>query len=432
VRPILCRGVLLCVILGGPGVALAQPGQSTGPVREWTLEEILAAVAAGHPQVQAAQARVDAAAGAVRTAAAWTNPVFTHWIENSAFTLRGAPSGLDRESSTYGTVPLEPLFQRPARVQRADHDLAAARANVFTTQRQVSLEAARAFFRVGLAQIAFETQSENRAALNRLAEYNRARVAEGATAEVELMRVQIEIDRAGLEAAVADAELARARVELRSFLGSQGPSDLTALHVSTAPAALLPDAPLPSLASLLTLARSQRSELTAARAHIDAAVAETDYQRRLLVRQLGATVGFKQSAGTSSLIAGVSLTLPLFDRNAGEVQRTTGERLAAEREMDALARAVETEVESAYQATERLSAALGGSPRTLVERAVELQRLTLAAYQEGGATLLQVLDATRTLSDARFTYFRTAFAARESLLELSISSGERLLQNRTK
>ena len=51
-----------------------------------------------------------------------------------------------------------------------------------------------------------------------------------------------------------------------------------------------------------------------------------------------------------------------------------------------------------YQAVQRLSAALSGSPKTFVARAGDLHRLTLAAYQEGGATLLQVLDATRTLS----------------------------------
>ena len=430
--PISYRAVVLCALVTVPDVLFAQAGPSMESGHEWTLEEVVEAVAIGHPQVQAAQARVDAAAGARRTAGAWTNPVFTHWIENSAFSLRGAPPGLDRESSTYATVPLEPLFQRPARVQRADQDLAAARADVIATHRQLSLEAARAFFRVALAQIALDTASENRAALDRLAEYNRARVSQGAAAEVELMRVQIEIDRAVLDAAVADAELARARVELKRFLGSRAPADLTDLRVSTAPAALIPDAPLPALSSLLNVARTQRPEVAAARARIDAAAAETDYQRRLLVRQVGATVGFKQSAGTSSLIAGITLPLPLFDRNAGEVQRTTGERVAAEREMEALGHAIETEVESAYQAAQRLSAALGGSPRTFVERATELQRLTVAAYQEGGATLLQVLDATRTLSDARFTYFRTAFAARESLIELSIASGDAPLQNRTK
>ena len=110
----------------------------------------------------------------------------------------------------------------------------------------------------------------------------------------------------------------------------------------------------------------------------------------------------------------------------------TADRIAAEREMEALTRAIDTEVESAYQAVQRLSAALSGSPKTFVERAGDLHRLTLAAYQEGGATLLQVLDATRTLSDARITYFRAAFAARASLIELAIASGDEPLQNRTK
>ncbi|HYT69628.1 MAG TPA: TolC family protein [Vicinamibacterales bacterium] len=392
----------------------------------------MAAAATAHPQVQAAQARVDAAAGARRTAGTWTNPVFTHWIENASFSLVGAPTGLDREASTYGTVPLEPLFQRAPRMRRADRDVDAARAEVTTVQRQVSLEAARAFFRVALSQIVADTEAENRAALDRLAEYNRARVSQGAIAEVELLRVQIEIDRAVLDLAVAQAELARAQVELRRFLGAQAAGNLTGLRVATGPAAFASQTPLAPLASLIAQARTRRPELTAARARIEAAGAETEYQRRLFVRQLGASVGFKQSAGRSSLIAGISLPLPLFDRNAGEVQRVTAERVAAEHDMEAASRLVETEVEASYETARQLSAALDGAPRTLVDRAADLRRLTLAAYQEGGATLLQVLDATRTLSDARVTYFRAAFAARQGLIELLIAAGDDPLQNRTK
>ncbi len=392
----------------------------------------MAAAAIGRPQVQAAQARVDAAAGARRTAGTWANPVFTHWIENASFSLVSAPAGFDREASTYGTIPLEPLFQRSPRMRRADRDVDAARAEVTTVQREVSLEAARAFFRVALSQIAADTAAENRTALDRLAEYNRARVSQGAIAEVELLRVQIEIDRAVLDLAVAQAELARAQVELRRFLGAQAAGNLAGLRVATGPAAFASPTPLAPLASLIAQARTRRPELTAARARIEAAGAETEYQRRLFVRQLGATVGFKQSAGRNSLIAGISLPLPLFDRNAGEVQRVTAERVAAEHDMEAASRLVETEVEASYEAARQLSAALDGAPRTLVDRAAELRRLTLAAYQEGGATLLQVLDATRTLSDARVTYFRAAFGARQGLIELSIAAGDDPLQNSRK
>ena len=60
---------------------------------------------------------------------------------------------------------------------------------------------------------------------------------------------------------------------------------------------------------------------------------------------------------------------------------------------------------------------------SFLSRAEESSRITLAAYQEGAATLLQVLDATRTLASARLSYSRTVFAARESLFELMIAAG---------
>jgi len=66
---------------------------------------------------------------------------------------------------------------------------------------------------------------------------------------------------------------------------------------------------------------------------------------------------------------------------------------------------------------------LNGLRQTFLGRAAEVHRLTLGAYQEGGATLLQVLDATRMLADARLTYSRTLFAQRESLFRLALAIG---------
>jgi hypothetical protein len=61
--------------------------------------------------------------------------------------------------------------------------------------------------------------------------------------------------------------------------------------------------------------------------------------------------------------------------------------------------------------------------QTFLSRAEHVHELTLAAYQEGGATLLQVLDSTRMLADARLTFARTLFAQRESLFDLALATG---------
>ena len=81
------------------------------------------------------------------------------------------------------------------------------------------------------------------------------------------------------------------------------------------------------------------------------------------------------------------------------------------------------EVSGAYEVARRLSAQLVALRGTFLSRADESSRLTLAAYQEGGATLLQALDASRTLASARLVYSRAHFAHRESLVDLKVAAG---------
>ena len=61
--------------------------------------------------------------------------------------------------------------------------------------------------------------------------------------------------------------------------------------------------------------------------------------------------------------------------------------------------------------------------QSFLEGADEARRITLVAYEEGAASLLQVLDASRTLGEARVAYYRLLFAQRQSMLELSVLTG---------
>src|SRR6202035_3824224 len=141
-----------------------------------------------------------------------------------------------------------------------------------------------------------------------------------------------------------------------------------------------------------------RSEVLSAGARVAAATAETELQRALTVRQVGATFGLKRVDGTNSMIVGLSVPVPLFDRNRGEVQRATAELIAAEHERSWAERIVSAEIQAAYDATERLSAEVSRLQPSFLDRAEEVNRITVGAYQEGAATLLQVIDAARTLS----------------------------------
>ena len=411
----------LASLVASPLMVVAQTPGSPPAVRpEWTLEQVLRTAMEEHPLIQAARARVDAARGSRRTARTLPNPIATYSVEDGAFPGQDPVTRLDAERSAYITYPLESLFQRQPRIDSADQAINQAEADLVATERRVARDVARAFYRVALAQVTVVAAQESKSAIDRLVEYLRARVSLGASPEAELIRAEVERDQTTTEMTLAEIELVRARTELQPFLGALSRS-LDALQVSVAD----PSTSATELPPLDEFTRHSllRPELVSARAKVAVAEAAVAHERRLVIREVGASFGIKRTGGINSMIAGVSLSVPLFDRNRGEVDRTTAERLAVERELAWIERIVATEVSGAYEVARRLSAQLAILQRTFLNRADESSRITLAAYQEGAATLLQALDASRTRAAARLVYSRAHFAQRESLFDLRLAAG---------
>jgi cobalt-zinc-cadmium efflux system outer membrane protein len=425
--PRLCRVVCFVIATCGSGVASAQTTSASAP-HEWTLETVLGTALAQHPMVEAAEARVAAARGGRVTAGTFPNPVATLWVENATLPGQTARTGIARETSTYFTVPLEPLFQRGPQMRSADERIKAAEADVIGERREVAAETAHAFYRVAQAQLILDTAEESRAGLESLVTYNRTRVDVGATAELDLLRAQVELDRSTTTVDLARIDLLRSWAALRPYLGAAAP----VMPPPAATAAAVPRVRVPevgtgtlptSLTDLVAEARTRRPEVRAAQARVAAAASESEYQRTLLFRHLGATVGFKQVNGDSTLLAALSVPVPLFDRNHGEIQRATSAALAAQKELSWSERQVEADVQGAFEASQLLGAQAGARQRTTVDRAAEVHRVTLAAYQEGASSLLQVLDAARTLADARQSFSRAMLMQQESAFDLALAAG---------
>ncbi len=416
---VLCAGLLAC--WGVPGLLAQEPSR-----RGLTLDQVVHAALEQSPLVAASEARVRSARGARLTARSLPNPVLTYQVENAAFPGQNAPAGLTRETSLFATLPLEPLWQRWPRLRSAGEDLRAAEADLTLARRAVALDAARAFFRVALAQIAVRAAADIEAGLDSLVRFNRARVGEGVAAEGDLIRIEVELDRASTDRALQEVELVRARSTLAPFLGDADrmvalTASLAVAADDSAPAALAEG--LRPADEFISRALALRPDLAAARARARSAGAEVAFQRTLVLRQVGAFFGARSTGGVRSMIAGLSLPVPLFDQNRGEVQRATGERIATEREVAWAERLVVAEVAGAYEAARVLTAQAGRLQRGFLSRAEEARRIAVTAYQEGAAPLLQVIDATRTLADSRLTYYRALFARQESLLDLYAAAG---------
>jgi outer membrane protein TolC len=199
------------------GTATGVSAQAQGPPRPaadpWTLDAVVTAALAQHPLVEAARAEVSAAEGRRQTATSLPNPIATYWAENLTFP-GGSTAVMDRESSMYGTLPLEPFLQRGSRIAQAGSEVRAAQASVIGAEQRVAADAVHAFYRVALAQAALDAMRDNLAAIDQVVVYLRNRVAQGAAPEGDLIRAEVERDRADAELTMADVELLRAQAAL--------------------------------------------------------------------------------------------------------------------------------------------------------------------------------------------------------------------------
>jgi len=132
----------------------------------------------------------------------------------------------------------------------------------------------------------------------------------------------------------------------------------------------------------------------------------------------------------STLVAGVSLPVPIFDQNRGSRERANAERDAARLELVSEERTASATLIGATLAAQLLSARVATmSARDRagrvahLARADEARRIALGAYREGAVPLFQVIDAARTWAEARVAYYRLIYAQQESVLALLVAQG---------
>jgi cobalt-zinc-cadmium efflux system outer membrane protein len=385
--------------------------------RALTFEETVRRVLETHPSIGAAAEAVRARRGSRLTARSWANPTLNYQVEHEPVAGAASTTLMERKVTAFAMLPLEPIYQLPPRAARASADLRGSEANLRETRRQVLLASVAAFYRVASSHVAVDAGEEVRAWLDSLVSYTRTRVKEGVAAEADLIRLEVEQGRVETDLAMARVELMRARGELGVLVG------IDSVDVIPPPDSAARATALPSLDTLLAVARRNRPDIVAADAAVDATKAGVAVERSAIVRDIGVMAGVMEMAGERSLMAGVSMPFPLFDQNRGEIQRASAERRAAVLERSLVGRQVNADVASAHASVRELSAVVSRLGTGFVRRAEEGRRIAEGAYREGATPLIQVLDAARAFADARMLYYRALFAWRQSIVELNAAIG---------
>lgn len=379
----------LCVALLVTGGAGASFGQAAPAL---TLEEALARAEASAPALIQARAAVDAAAGRRRQAGLGPNPEARVELEN--FNGSGIYSGLDRAETTYSLgQTIELGGKRSSRVRAGEAELEAARLAATIARADLTV-AVKTRFATALATDTQVTLA--RAALGRAND-----LAASAQALVDAGREPpLRALRARAAAGEAQAELDRvialdnaARASLAALLGDTTAPQRVVGALSGGPRpAGVPD-PTESL------------DVRLAEAQATAADAIVRRERAAGTPDVTAEAGYRrwEEDNESAIVFGLSVPLPLFNRNQGNVAAANADAVAAKsRRLQVLAESVQRirGAEDNFVAAESRVRTLEQVAGPAAQQALDLAR---AGFEAGRFSLLDVLDAEAAFASAQAT-----------------------------
>jgi outer membrane protein, heavy metal efflux system len=415
-RMIRCVLAFGCLLVFLPSAGRAQtPAPEVAPL---TLERAVDRFLARNLTIEAARYRVDAARAERVSARLRPNPSLTLSAEDVK--LSGpTPAGDLYEVTSSLSYPIELGGKRQLRTEAADVGVVLAEAQLADVMRQRLAELKRAFYDVLLAQATRDHALRTRQTFDTLVDFNRVRVEEGAVAEGELLKVSLE--RGKQEAALVQAHLAlrQAGIKLLDLLGESDFSTAGAVSGTLDLAAAVPE-----LETLRAVALRERPSLQAARHNVTLAARRIALERGRAIVDVSPFVGMRRVGENNTVLFGISIPLPIHDRNQGAIARALAEEKTAETELALHRNRVLAEVESAWHAWQTAQGQAAAFERELLRQAEESHAIGLAAYQDGALGLVEYLETQRTLANVRHEHARSLFEAHAALLLLEQAVGK--------
>jgi len=221
-----------------------------------------------------------------------------------------------------------------------------------------------------------------------------------------------------------ERELEVSRRKLAAFWGSTAP------QFSKVQGNLEAIQTLPSLQSL-TDRLKHSPELDRWTSELSRRQALLDEEKAKAVPDLTVTLGGSNYLHNQDYVmnAGVSMPLPVFDRNQGNIQQAERRRSKAENEQQAAQVRVGTELNATYLNLDAIHAEVDNYRSTILPGAESAYQAVQKGYQLGKFALLDVLDTQRTLFNAKGQYLRALTAYHQGIADIERLMGGAISEN---
>jgi len=189
----------------------------------------------------------------------------------------------------------------------------------------------------------------------------------------------------------AEAALDTATVALNLFCGRRLPDKYTIAETLEGPGAIA----LP--ANLAERLWDGNLHLLRARVSMEKTEVRTSVAKKERFPQVGVFAGYETELDRTASNVGVAVTIPLWNRNRGEITVATAEHTRARADLRSLQVELETALEGATAAYRRARAVIQLYQEGWSEAAMQSLEIVTFSFRNGESSLLEVLDAQRVL-----------------------------------
>lgn len=398
-QPILRLALL--VALAGPGAIAATNDFAAMrmPLEALTLDQALERAERQHPQLAEAHAWVEAAADRAQQAGARPNPELILGAQQLPLD-RGASNQREYVAGVAQPIPLGGRLGKAREAELLEREVRVRGLEV--KRRDLRRRVHSAFATALYQEQAFQAQSRIADGFAKGVTTTKARVESGDAVPEDLARVEMELARAQGELQWAESLQEQSRLALATAMGE------VSLGAVSLAGNLDGAFEIPTLESL-AVNLSAQPEPALAKASVRASEARLDLAKAERIPDVRVEALYHRfdAAQENTIDLGVSIPLPLFNRNQGRLREARAEVAAAE----ARSRLTQNELTTRLRAShQQLTSALT-SRRTwkheILPRAETVLARAEARYAAGDISLAEVLPARRAWAVVQLSYLES-------------------------
>lgn len=417
--------------------AARTPGPAAGsavrlyydPAQGASSTDLVRRALASNSELAAARLEIERARARLRQAGLRPNPTLD--FEQTTGRLTGSAG--ESETSVGVSVPLELGGQRRRRLDLARVELEAAEAEVTDRERRLAAEVL-GLYAEALASLRELEITEGLTDLDlKTVVVVQARVNEGESAPIELNLLRVEVERLRSRRALTEGRLQATLLRLKALAGVP-PAEQLRLREELSSLALR-RLPGPVEAAVETALRT-RPDVRLARLTEEVAEAGLRLTRAQGSPEVTAFTRYTVSRGSFDdtpvgvlrdkdrlLTFGVSVGLPVFNKNQGAKAEAAVAIAQARARREYLEAVVRSEVASAYARYEAASKALLAYEQGVIQRSNDNVRVMRAAYELGHFSVTELLAEQRRLLDSQRDYTEALAEQYRALADLQAAVG---------